>query len=196
MRPAKQDAKVLPINSLSREKWRTRITAAWNKQIIDIFEVGNLLDAAKEELVHGEWTVLVNEELPFDKKTAERHIKISLNENVRNGAHAPHLPSSWMTLYELTKLTTEQFDAAVESGAIHPKMKRSDVAAIRGKEPKKKEPSAAVRPSVIGARPSTLDGWWELFSVELTRAVSILPKAERLALFDNLDQAMRGLRDE
>jgi hypothetical protein len=196
MRPAKQDAKVLPINSLSREKWRTRITDAWNKQIIDIFEVGVLLEAAKEELVQGEWGEMVKDELPFNRITAFKLIAVSRDEKLRDVSPGKHLPANWTILYDLTTLTAEQFDAAIESGAIHPKMKRSDVAVLRGIEPKKKEPSAAARPSVIDTRPSTLDGWWELFSVELTRAVNILPKAERLALFDNLDQAMRGLRDE
>jgi hypothetical protein len=32
-----------------------------------------------------------------------------------------------MTLYELSRLSDKEFDKAIESGAIHPKMERKDV---------------------------------------------------------------------
>jgi hypothetical protein len=51
-----------------------------------------------------------------------------------------------MTLYELTKLTDKQFEAAIDDGRIHPKMKRSDVAAIRG-DPSKRRIKAPISAS-------------------------------------------------
>jgi hypothetical protein len=120
-------------NTAPREKWVTRISTAWRENLTSIFETGNLLEAAKAELKHGEWTAMFqNGELPFDKKTAERLIAISTSDNVRNGAISPHLPIAWTVLYELTKLTDEQFANGIESRAINPQMRNKDVKALRG----------------------------------------------------------------
>lgn len=119
-------------NQLPREKWAKRIGAAWQKQVPSIFEVGALLEAAKAELKHGEWLAMIKGELPFDPSTAQRLIKITINEKLRDAAHAQHLPAHWPTLYELTKLTAEQFATGIETGAINPKMQRKDVKALRG----------------------------------------------------------------
>src|SRR4051812_3155921 len=47
-------------------------------------------------------------------------------------AEVPHaeIPASWFVLYELTKLTPEQFQDGLDSGAIHPGMQRKDVREI------------------------------------------------------------------
>ena len=45
-----------------------------------------------------------------------------------NAAHAQYLPPSWMTLYELTKLSDERLYAKLEAGEIWPEMLRKDVA--------------------------------------------------------------------
>jgi hypothetical protein len=60
------------------------------------------------------------------------------NDNVRNSEHVPNLPVQWGTLYALTKLTDEQFDNGIKSGAINPNMQRKDVNVLRGIEPKEK----------------------------------------------------------
>ena len=134
-------------NSMPREKWVLRITEAWQKQVIDIFEVGSLLEASREEIGRGGWMVMVREELPFGQSTANKLLKIAENENLRNSEHVPNLPAHWGTLYELTKLTEEQFAAGIENRTINPKMQRKDVMALRGIKPKetKKEPN---RPSL------------------------------------------------
>jgi Protein of unknown function (DUF3102) len=64
-------------NQLPREKWAKRIAAAWQKQVLSIFEVGALLEAAKAELRHGEWMTLVKNELPFGQRTANMLMKIA-----------------------------------------------------------------------------------------------------------------------
>jgi hypothetical protein len=47
-----------------------------------------------------------------------------------NTTHMSHLPPSWGTLYELTKLPEVQFKAKLSDGTINPKMERRDVAAL------------------------------------------------------------------
>ena len=55
-------------------------------------------------------------------------MKIASGERISNAAHGPHLPTSWRTLYELTKLPDDKFAAKLASGEIHPEMQRKDVA--------------------------------------------------------------------
>lgn len=70
---------------------------------------------------------MVRERLPFKESTARRFMIISGDERLRNAAHARHLPSSWMALYELTKLKDDEFDQLVEEGVIHSEMQRGDI---------------------------------------------------------------------
>jgi hypothetical protein len=46
----------------------------------------------------------VQTELPFGRNAAHRYKSIAEHEILSNMAHAPLLPPSWMTLYELTKI--------------------------------------------------------------------------------------------
>jgi hypothetical protein len=107
-----------------------------------IFEVGALLESAKLDLIakvgHGEWIKMIKEDLPFTRQTTNKLMKVAACEHLRNDAHVRHLPANWGTLYELTKLTPEQFEDGIKSGAIHPKMQRKDVMTLRGIEPKPK----------------------------------------------------------
>lgn len=57
--------------------------------------------------------------------------KAADDDRLSNRTHGSDLPPSWRTLYELTKLDDATFDAALESGAIRPDMKREDVNRIR-----------------------------------------------------------------
>ena len=51
-------------------------------------------------------------------------MQVADNDLIRNDAHAHHLPVSWMTLYELSKIDENTFTAAIEDGRINPKMER------------------------------------------------------------------------
>lgn len=126
-------------NTVPRQKWVDLIGTAWREQVPAIFETGNLLEAAKEELKHGEWLVMVRDELPFNQSTARKLIAIADNDNLRNRSHENALPAKWTVLYELTKLTDEQFKTGIKSGVINPKMERKDANALRGIEPKAKK---------------------------------------------------------
>jgi hypothetical protein len=125
-------------NTVSREEWAKRINSAWGEQLSAIFETGNLLEASKAQMKHGAWGAMCKEDLPFTRQTAFRLITIAADERLRDVTHVQHLPAMWGTLFELTKLTDEQFEAGIASGAIHPKMKRNDVNALRGVEPKQR----------------------------------------------------------
>jgi len=138
-----------PPNARNRAEFIKLINAAWQEQVQSIFEVGGLLEVAKLELAHGEWLIMIKSELPFTKTTATRLMQIADNDNLRNDAHVHLLPVQWGTLCELTKLTPEQFESGIKSGAINPKMQRKDAMALRGKTGKEKTPTRFTRSKVI-----------------------------------------------
>ena len=109
--------------------WADRITVAWNKARDGVFEVGRLLIDAKAALPHGKFTRMIENALPFSAGTAQRLMKIASDPRLANPAHVPHLPASWGTLHELTKLKGSTFADAIERGVIRPDMERQDVTA-------------------------------------------------------------------
>jgi hypothetical protein len=90
------------------------------------------LPVSKKALEHGQFEQMVQDELPFGPRTAQRLMAIAGDERLTKAPHASLLPQGWMTLYELTRLTDEQFAAAVADGAINPEMRRTEAEALRG----------------------------------------------------------------
>ena len=92
---------------------------------------GRLLIAAKEKLKPGEFLEMTVRDLPFTERTAQRLMAIArderLTERLTDATHGSLLPRSWRTLYELTRLTPEQFTAAISDGVIKPDMERRDI---------------------------------------------------------------------
>src|SRR5271165_651243 len=111
-----------------RTQWAARISAAWQQSVTSIIETGRLLTEAKGALDHGEWLPMVETDLPFQRNTAQRLMKIAADSRLANRAHVPLLPPSWGTLYELTKLDDDTFDQKVRDGTINPEMQRKEVA--------------------------------------------------------------------
>jgi N6-adenosine-specific RNA methylase IME4 len=116
-----------------RAAWAARIEAAWRSAVDGVLETGRLLAEAKANLPHGAFTAMIEADLPFKPSTAQRLMRIAADERLTNPAHVQHLPPHWGTLYELTKLSDQQFEAKLAAGDIHPEMERRElvVAAIR-----------------------------------------------------------------
>jgi N6-adenosine-specific RNA methylase IME4 len=108
--------------------WAARIAECWRASVEAILEVGELLAAAKEKLPHGEFSGMIESELPFGARTAQMLMKIAADPRLANPKHVSLLPPSWGTLYELTKLDDESFDRAVEQNIIRPDMERREIA--------------------------------------------------------------------
>jgi Protein of unknown function (DUF3102) len=111
-----------------RTQWAARISAAWQKSVDSIIETGRLLIEAKAALDHGQWGPMVESDLPFSRQTAHKLMKVADDARLSNVAHVRHLPPSWGTLYELTKLDDDTFDQKLRDGSINPEMQRKDVA--------------------------------------------------------------------
>jgi N6-adenosine-specific RNA methylase IME4 len=115
----------------TRQKWADRIARAWLISLGAIIETGRLLVEAKEgpdRLRHGEFIAMVNADLPFGRRTASMLMAVARDPRITNGNHGSHLPISWRTLYELTKLSDDDFNAKLIDGTINPEMERKDVA--------------------------------------------------------------------
>ena len=132
-----------PPNARDRAEFSKLIKAAWQEQVESIIEVGTLLETAKAELEHGEFQAMIKEDLPFSTSTARILKMIAQHDLIRDHGHV--MPPNWRTLYELTKLSKEQFEAGIKSGAINPKMQRKDVKVLRGDD----KPTRFTRSKVI-----------------------------------------------
>lgn len=143
------------------EYWAPRINAEWRKSVEGILNVGRQLIDAKKKCEHGEFMRLFNghenavsQPVPFTPETAERLMAICNKPPLSNAAHAQHLPQSWYTLYELTKLDDEQIVAGIKAGEITPDMTRAEALALRAdpvekpEQPPHEEMAAAVKNAV------------------------------------------------
>jgi hypothetical protein len=115
MTPAKTD-----------DQWVAEIRAQHARTVDGILELGRMLIAAKADLGHGKFQIMISRRLPFDKSTAQKLMKIAKDPRIANAAQARLLPSSWTTIIELAKLDDGTFGDAAASGAINPKMTRKD----------------------------------------------------------------------
>ena len=117
----------------TRAQWAKEICAIHTRTVQAVLEMGRKLIEAKQgknKLSHGEFVKMIENDLPFGARTAQRLMAIAADPKLRpNGSL---LPSSWRTLYELTKVPAQTFEEAVASGAIHPEMTRSAVTTVRG----------------------------------------------------------------
>ena len=124
-----------------------RIAMAWNKQIPSIIETGRAVIDAREELEDESFKAMVQSKLPFVRQTAYKLINIAEHPIISSVAHVRHLPSSWGTLHELTKLPNDVLLAKLKDGSIHPKLERKDVKAMRPDA----KPTPASRAELIAA---------------------------------------------
>ena len=108
-----------------------RFRAARAKTVEGIFDMGSILIEVKGELAHGHWLPWLDA-AGIGRTSSERLMRIAsdpklLDYKMANAAHAPHLPCSRETLYQLTTLTEGEFHALAEEGKIHPEMTRADL---------------------------------------------------------------------
>jgi hypothetical protein len=118
-------------NMTRAEDFAFEIGYELQETVKNIISVGRLLRRAKTQLGRGEWGRLFAEKMvPFTISTAQRLMKIAAHPELSNPAHVQYLPSSWWTLYELTKVEPETLSAAFNAKLISPTMERQHVKAL------------------------------------------------------------------
>lgn len=113
-----------------RQAWAERIRAAYGQTVEAVFQVGRELLQAKNELPHGEFTAMIERELPFSARTAQMFMAIASVQHFQKRNIVSLLPCSWGTLYTLQRLAEPAFDAAVAAGKVHPEMTRAEAEAL------------------------------------------------------------------
>jgi hypothetical protein len=136
-----------------RAVYAETITKAWRQIATDIIEIGKCLLDAKATLPHGEFTAMVETELPFGPRTARRLMAVARHPVLADGTHASVLPASWMTLYELTKVEQPVLEAALADGRVNAGMERKDAVALRPVTVKHVETAVVADPPEAAARP-------------------------------------------
>jgi hypothetical protein len=112
------------------------------------------LNEAKDTLEHGSFESMVQLKLPFTPRAAQMFMAIAKHPVISNPKHVSLLPPSWGTLYQITRLPLPLVEECVETKRINPKTERKDIAALAGKESKKKN-SVAATPSKRHAKKLT-----------------------------------------
>ena len=127
-------APVVPFTETLRldpEAWAIRISARWRMGVEAIIATGKLLLEAKTALPHGAFGTMIETQLPFKERQAQMLMAIASDNRLSNPQYVALLPPSWGTIYDVTRLSDEEFTRAVEAGVIRPDMERRDIDQIR-----------------------------------------------------------------
>lgn len=148
-----------PYSDVERKEWAVRISERWKDSVGAIIEAGRLLMDAKRTLGHGNFLKMFeNKEVPFGDSTARKLMAISSKQQILKQEHVPVLPSSWGTLYELTRLDDATWELAMEEGKIHPEMQRKDVAILLDESRRRRKiDSEHIEPSYLTCSVSDLE---------------------------------------
>ena len=120
-------ADVMSANSIAQHaatKYVQGITNCQRKGVASIIECGRLLIAAKDELKHGEFLKMIENNLRFKRSTAQAFMRIASDGRITKYQHAGCLPAHWPTLVKLTQLPDAAFEARIADGRIHSGLER------------------------------------------------------------------------
>ena len=146
------------------------VASAWRAGVEAIIETGRRLIEirARYKDDRGKWSMLIGLNqwsgqslLPFQKTHAQRLIRIA--ESERLTPHVGLLPSDSYTLEKLCALSESRFLEMIESGAIHPGMKRGDASNETRKERKAADEKRilSVEPALGKKRALVIDPPWD-----------------------------------
>lgn len=130
--PIANSRALVPVFDQSDPKaWAARISERWRSSVEAIIDTGRILVDAKAALPHGAFAGMCESDLPFSQRTAQRLMAIAEDGRLSNPTIASLLPASWTVLYDLTTLSDDELQSAVEGETIRSDMTRKDVAAIK-----------------------------------------------------------------
>ena len=115
--------------SRTPEEWANRIRPHLNDAVAGIIAAGQELTACKADVGHGGFLRTV-ELLEIGARTAQMFMAIASHPALTNTHHGSHLPLSWRTLYELSRLPEATLERAIEAGEIRPDLERKAAMAL------------------------------------------------------------------
>jgi hypothetical protein len=118
-------------------RWRKLIVHSWQKQVHAVVATGRLLIRAHDDLidVHGAWSGMVRNDLPFGHATAKKLMAIAKHPVLRSGSHENRLPVYWTTLYELSKVEPAALTILIDRGVVNPRTRRDEAEQMVGLDP-------------------------------------------------------------
>jgi hypothetical protein len=109
-------------------RWVRLISAEWQKPVHSIINTGRLLIRAHEDLitVHGAWSAVVRDDLPFNRKTAHKLMSLAKNPVLSDVSHERHLPPHWTTLFALDQVDHAALLILIRRGVVNPQTQRHE----------------------------------------------------------------------
>lgn len=111
-------------------EWAEVVRADLARSVEGFVAAGAHLAEAKEQLPHGEWLPWIERELPISVSTVNKLMAIADHPSIANSYHGTNLPTSWQTLYELSRLDAPLLDAAIAEGRVTPELERKQAKAL------------------------------------------------------------------
>ena len=107
-------------------QYREEIHALWHTAAESFVRIGRLLNDAKRELPHGQFTSLVNEQLPFGKSVchALRSIADAVDSKL---VLEQELPGDYTAAYQVVSLSEPLVQQAREQGILRPTVTRKEI---------------------------------------------------------------------
>ena len=122
-----------------RSQYAEEFNGFLRNSVQTIIEAGRTLVKAKEALAHGEFTDMLEHDLLVGPRTAQKLMAVGQDERLTNTNIWTHLPPTWTTLYELTRLDDETLETAAKDGKINPDMLGKDAKALNPVNQRAKE---------------------------------------------------------
>ncbi len=139
------------LSTYPREHYADLIRDDLQKSVEGIIAAGRHLIEAQDKLEHGDWLKMIENDLPFGKRTAQMLMKIARHPVLSNANHGSLLPTSWRTLYELAQLPPKKLEAKLIDGTITADIERKDIAKLKARGTRRASAPAQPKPRPLTA---------------------------------------------
>lgn len=128
----KPDQENLPTISLDQAV--AKVNAGWRKQATEMMKFAQLCKATRDALSK-EQRKLLMERVDMGRAVFNKICAIADTPFLQLPEVQNKIPSGYSLVWECTKMKEEDFQAAIESGAIHPKITRREIQALLPPKP-------------------------------------------------------------
>jgi hypothetical protein len=166
-----------------RAHWVAKILKVHGKTVAAIIEQGKTLRDAKVALDKtDQWMeIFERKEVPFSLSLAERFMRIARHPKLADSANWQILPAVVSSLYELAKLSDEEFERRKKDGTLHQDMTCNDVTG-RIKSPKPLPP----RETLLAEFKSSVDDLKQALAAGEIKVDDIRPMMSELIKVDGI----------
>lgn len=104
----------------TREGWAKQINERWTQTVASVFETARVLHEAKQSLPRQEFRDMLEKDLLFGRRKAEKLLEIAQNPELSDPKRAAMLPASWTKIAQIARLSGEELDWAHDEEIITP----------------------------------------------------------------------------